>query len=50
MESYAHKNLIKRISDVDRRPDDTKAYTQWIKAESHLDLLRANADPISEIR
>ena len=43
MVSYEHKNLIKRMSDIDRRPDDTKTYTQWIKAGAHLALLRANA-------
>ena len=42
MENYEHKSLIKRISDLDRLPDDPAAYTQWIKAGAHLDLLKAN--------
>lgn len=42
MASYEHKKLIERISDLDRLPDDPAAYTQWIKAGAHLELLEAN--------
>lgn len=43
MASYEHKKLIERISDLDRLPEDPAAYTQWIKAGAHLELLKANA-------
>lgn len=41
---HHHKDLIKRITTVDERPEDPCAYAQWIKADAHLRLLRDNAN------
>jgi len=43
MPSFAHKKLIERIARVDEVPDDAAAYSAWIAASSHLDLLQENA-------
>lgn len=43
MQSYEHKKLIERVSEVDRIPKAPVEYAQWINAGAHLELLRANA-------
>ena len=42
MSSYEHKQLIERISQVDKVPENFAEYAAWIKADGHLALLRDN--------
>ncbi len=44
MPSYEHKQLIERISQLDKVPENVDEYAAWIKAEGHLALLRDNAE------
>ena len=44
MGSYEHKKLIERILEVDKLPDDQSAYSEWIKADAHLQMLRTNGE------
>ena len=41
--NHQFNELIKRITKVDERPEDKDAYSEWIKADAHLRLLRENA-------
>lgn len=43
MSSYEHKKLIETITRLDRVPDDSQAYSEWIRAGAHLTFLRENA-------
>ena len=43
MPSYEHKQLIERISQLDKVPENSAEYAAWIKAGKHLALLRDNA-------
>ncbi len=43
MHNYEHKKLIEEIARLDEVPADSKSFSEWIKAESHLDFLRKNA-------
>lgn len=43
MHNYAHKKLIEAIVKLDEVPDDSQAFSEWIKAEAHLLFLRQNA-------
>ena len=42
MSSYQHRNLIRLIEQIDQMPDSDDAYSEWLTAKNHLDLLRAN--------
>ena len=44
MPSYEHEQLIKRISQLDKVPENVAEYAAWIKAPGHLALLRDNAE------
>lgn len=44
MSSYEHKQLIERISQLDKVPENFAEYAAWIKAPGHLALLRDNAE------
>ena len=43
MPSYEHKRLVERIKRLDELPENDAEYSNWIKADGHLDLLRDNA-------
>ena len=43
MPSYEHKQLMERISQLDKVPENAAEYAAWIKAGEHLALLRNNA-------
>ena len=43
MPSFEHKELIKRIAQLDQVPEEAEAYTDWIEAGGHLAFLRENA-------
>jgi hypothetical protein len=42
LQNYEHKKLIEAISRLDEVPADSKHFSEWIKAEAHLDFLRRN--------
>ena len=44
MPSYKHKQLMERISQLDKAPENAAEYAAWIKAGEHLALLRDNAE------
>ena len=44
MPSLQHRNLLTQIADVDIMQNDTPSYSEWLKARSHLTLLKANAN------
>lgn len=41
--NYEHKKLIEAIVRLDEVPEDSPAFSEWIKAEAHLSFLRQNA-------
>lgn len=43
MHNYEHKRLIEAITELDTVPADSKAFSEWIEAEAHLEFLRMNA-------
>lgn len=43
MHNYVHKKLIEAIAKLDEVPEDSQAFSEWIKAEAHLSFLRQNA-------
>ncbi|NOZ96079.1 MAG: hypothetical protein GXP47_15270 [Acidobacteria bacterium] len=43
MYNYEHRKLIERITKLDELPTEPESFSQWIKAEAHLDFLRSNA-------
>ena len=43
MSSFEHKELIKRIAQLDQVPEDADTYADWIEAGGHLTFLRENA-------
>lgn len=43
MRNYEHKKLIETIEKLDEVPEESHAFSQWIKAEAHLSFLRQNA-------
>ena len=43
MHNYEHKQLIEAITKLDVVPEDSSAFSDWIKAEAHLGFLRTNA-------
>jgi hypothetical protein len=43
LSSYEHKKLTETISQLDAVPDDIQGFSEWIKAEGHLEFLRQNA-------
>lgn len=43
MPSYQHRNIIRHIERIDRMPETSARYSQWLTATDHLDLLRGNA-------
>lgn len=42
MHNYEHKKLIEEILKLDEVPTDSKAYSNWISANSHLRFLQEN--------
>ena len=44
MPSYEHRRLVESVSRLNILPENADQYTDWIKAERHLDLLRTNAE------
>lgn len=42
MSSYEHKRLTQRVLQLDEVPDDAQGFSEWIKAEAHLEFLRQN--------
>lgn len=44
MSRFEHNKIVERMKHLDRLPDKTDAYAEWVKAEVHLALLRDNAD------
>ncbi|MYG40983.1 MAG: hypothetical protein F4201_09270 [Nitrospira sp. SB0677_bin_15] len=44
MSSYEHKELLERLSQLDKVPENSAEYAAWIKADEHLALLRDNAE------
>lgn len=43
MAFFDHKNLIKRLVDIDRCPDESAEFDTWLQARPHLDFLNRNA-------
>ncbi|MCY4584398.1 MAG: hypothetical protein OXB98_00015 [Bryobacterales bacterium] len=43
MPNYDHDKLFARIAEIGRSPDDNTAFTKWLTAQAHLELLRQNA-------
>jgi len=43
MVTYAHKQIIVAIADIDQVPNTPAAYDTWIRAPRHLDYLQTNA-------
>lgn len=44
MSRFEHNKIVERMEHLDRVPDRTDAYAEWVKAQGHLALLRDNAD------
>lgn len=44
MPSYEHKKLIQTLVRLDEAPEDSRAFSEWIRAEAHLAFLRENAE------
>ena len=44
MPSFEHKQLIRRIAELDSPPADGVGFLEWIKASEHLKFLQENAD------
>lgn len=44
MSRFEHGKIVERMESLDRVPDKTNAYAEWVKAEGHLALLRDNAN------
>lgn len=43
MHNFEHKKQIEIIRRLDEEPVDAESFSEWIKAEAHLDFLRRNA-------
>lgn len=43
MPSYQHNQLLRRVEDVNAVPDDPSEYSDWVKGDGALNLLRENA-------
>ena len=43
MSSYQHNQLLRRVEDINTIPDDPSAYSEWVRGEGALNLLRENA-------
>ena len=42
MPSYQHNQLLRRVEDIIAAPSDTSEYSEWVKGDSALNLLREN--------
>ena len=42
MHKFEHKQIIQKILEIDKIPDDAEEYAQWIQAGKHIDLLIEN--------
>ena len=40
---FKHKQLIDRLKEVEKRPNDPASFREWIRGSSHLELLQRNA-------
>lgn len=43
MTFFDHKNVTKRLAEIDRCPDDSAEFDRWLQAKAHLDFLSRNA-------
>lgn len=43
MYNYEHKKLVEEIANLDKVPEDTNAFSDWIQGEAHLTFLHENA-------
>lgn len=42
MHNFEHKKLVQAITKLDQVPEDPELFSEWIKAEAHLEFLRRN--------
>lgn len=42
MPNNSHKILIQKITELDRTPSESEAFSNWIQAEAHLEFMKEN--------
>lgn len=43
MVTYKHKQLIDRLKEIEKTPNDPASFREWIRGREHLKLLQQNA-------
>lgn len=43
MHNFEHNEIAKNIVALDKTPEETEAFAEWIEAKAHLEFLRRNA-------
>ena len=43
MTTYAHRRIAETLVVLDKVPNETAAFDEWIRARQHLDYLQKNA-------